>query len=321
MAEDGSKVTSMAAFRQAASVLLQRVKFFSRVGKTFADKRDMYATLGYSRRIEYDQYKERYLRDGIATRIVDSGAKATWRRFPAVFDTDDSGEESEFNKLWSSMVLRLRLAHRFERADRVSGLGHYGVLVIGAPGAFESPLRKVSNPEEIAYLSSYGENRAFIKEFDANQTSERFGLPHIYKIDFRGELETSGALTSRRHKEEFRAVPVHHSRVIHIAEDVTDDDVFGRPRLEKVWNRLDDLEKVIGGTSEAVWRNAERGIQWDLDKDINPETADLTKFSDEIDEFMHDMKRYVKTRGVTANVLGSEVPNPKGAFEDRKSVV
>ena len=53
---------------------------------------------------------------------------------------------------------------------------------------------------------------------------------------------------------------VHASRVLHVAEDCLDDDVYGIPRLKPVFDRLDDLLKVVGGSAEFFLRGASRLI-------------------------------------------------------------
>ena len=57
---------------------------------------------------------------------------------------------------------------------------------------------------------------------------------------------------------------VHASRVIHVAEDILDDEVYGIPRLEPLYNYLDDLLKVVGGSAEMFWLDAKRRLVFSL---------------------------------------------------------
>ena len=97
-------------------------------------------------------------------------------------------------------------------------------------------------------------------------------------------------------------------------ENPLEDEVFGIPIIEKVYNLLDDLLKVSGGTAETYWLTGNRGIQVDVDKEMEISPADAAALSTEIDEYMHQLRRFIRTRGVDMNVLESKPPNPKDVF-------
>ncbi len=99
-------------------------------------------------------------------------------------------------------------------------------------------------------------------------------------------------------------MPIHWSRIIHIAEGCLDDDIFGQPTLENVYNLLLDLLKVTGGGSEAYWLRASPGLQLDVDKDMTLDTVEKQALKDQADE-----RRMLRTRGVNVNQLGSDVAN------------
>ncbi len=286
------------------STIVSRSDLANRAGLTFEGKRDLYKELGYLRVLDYVEYNERYQRGGIASRIVDAFPMATWRNPPIV---TVKGQE-EFEKIWNELALRLKLFHYLERVDRLAGIGRYAVLFLGVSGAKapETSIQKVKGPENVLFLSTFSEINACVRELEKEPTNSRFGLPSAYDVKFLGGVSVD--------KRELNKV-VHASRVIHVADGVLEDDIFGSPRLKKVWNYLDDLEKVIGGASEAVWRTVDRGIQFDLDKDLELTTEDEEDFSDEIEEYFLGFKRYIKTKGITTKVLGSDVPNPSGPVE------
>ena len=52
---------------------------------------------------------------------------------------------------------------------------------------------------------------------------------------------------------------VHWSRVIHIAENAGGTGVYGLPRLQSVYNRLEDLLKIMAGSGESAWRLLYKG--------------------------------------------------------------
>jgi hypothetical protein len=100
---------------------------------------------------------------------------------------------------------------------------------------------------------------------------------------------------------------VHWTRVLHIADGLLDDNVFGEPRLQCIWNRLDDLEKVAGGGAEAFWRRADAGIQFDLDPTLELDDPAKDAMKKQVEAYEHEMKRMLTTRGVKIKQLGSDV--------------
>lgn len=139
---------------------------------------------------------------------------------------------------------------------------------------------------------AYGD--ATIHSFDTNIHSDRFGYPAMY------QLRRVDA-TSQEMQE-----PVHWSRIIHLAEGCLDNDVYGMPRLERVWNLLDDLEKVTGGGAEAFWLRANQGLHLNVDKELDMKTAEREALSQQVEEYQHQLRRAIKTRGVDVEVLGSD---------------
>jgi hypothetical protein len=77
--------------------------------------------------------------------------------------------------------------------------------------------------------------------------------------------------------------------------------------LEKIWNDLDDLEKVKGGGAEAFWKRADGGRQFDLDPTLDAGEPELKELKEEIERYEHAQKKTLTTRGVKVNNLGSDV--------------
>lgn len=305
--------------RAAASVLIERLQFARQAGVTFNGMRDLYEILGYERAISTAQYRERYARGGIAGRIVDVFPKATWRGEMELVEDQDPENDTEFEKAWNALNTRLKITSVLQRGDVLSQLGYYSVLLIGAPGKFSDELPK-GKPEDLLYLTPFSGgggpgiqtrftgsrgdgnlNVAFgdatIQSFDINVESPRFGLPETYQL--RRTDVSSPELQ----------VPVHWSRIIHIAEGCLDNEVYGSPRLERVYNLLDDLDKVTGGGAEAFWLRANQGLQLDVDKDMTLSADEKTALQTQADEYQHQIRRMLRTRGVTVNPLGSDVAN------------
>ncbi len=84
--------------------------------------------------------------------------------------------------------------------------------------------------------------------------------------------------------------------------------------MAKVYNLLDDLMKIAGGAPEAFWMNARAGLQADIDMEMELDDEDATALADEIEEYQHQLRRIIKTRGVDLKPLGTEVASPKDQF-------
>lgn len=296
------------------SALLNRAGLSSRLGKQFDGDRDLYKVLGYKTSLTFEDYLAKYKRQNVAARIVDAPAQTTWRRSPVIWDTNPKEPTSEFEVAWKRLKQKLRVMHYLERADRLSGIGRYGVLLLGVRGAqaksLESPLRSdFKDITDLAYLAVYTEGSAEIESFVSDRANPQFAKPEFYNIDLSGESVSNTGMSQR--------AKVHHSRVIHIAEGVMEDEVLGQPRLQSVYNLFDDLEKVSGGAPEMFWQGAYRGLHID----INPEfqqgdlgEEELDALNDEIDEFIHGLRRVIRTQGVDVKPIRVQLADPGNTY-------
>jgi hypothetical protein len=100
--------------------------------------------------------------------------------------------------------------------------------------------------------------------------------------------------------------------VLHIADGLLDDPIHGQPRLRRIWNRLDDLDKVVGGGSEAFWMRAHQGLQFNIDPEVRVSEEDRRDMIEQIDKFAHGMQRTMRTRGMNIETLGSDVADFSG---------
>lgn len=268
--------------------------------QTYGGDRDYYRVLGYKDQISLTDYHERYERGDIAARIVDLPGQDTWRNPPMISEGGD--DETEFARAWRAMATRLKVWAMLSRVDKLAGIGTYGVLLIGAPGDPARPLGTFGGqPEAVRYLRPFAETNATIQDTDLDRKSPRFGLPKVYNLSF----------------DQGDDMLVHHSRVVHVADNKLDDEVHGVPRLKKVWNRLDDLTKIVGGASEAMWLNMRRGTMFTTQDGfrLSGDDADVEQRQDMIRRYVHDMARILVLEGMEATDLGTSNVDPRGAYE------
>lgn len=277
-------------------------------GITFQGRRNIYRSLGYDRFITPQMYRSRFRRNCVAQRVVTAYPKATWRSGAEIVENDNP-EQTVFEKAWEQMESRLNVWAVFHRADILAGLGRYSIILIGTPGDLDQPLEDGTlKAEDIVYLTPFMEEDAIIEKFDTDTKSPRFGMPVYYSV------RRLAPNAFRVNTPETVGRRVHYSRVIHVADGILDDHVYGIPRLEKMWNILDDLEKVTGGGAEAFWKRADQGLILNLDRmlTLRKDAAtgkflEIEQMREQIEAYEHDLKRVLLMRGVTVEKLGSDV--------------
>lgn len=294
--------------------LFRRFNFFSGIFRM--SRRNLYDVFGYTVNPTFQDRFAKYLRQDVAARIVDAPAAALWSNPPQITATD-----AEWNHVWQDIVASRDLYAAIERVDKLAGIGRFAVLIIGFNdgNGLEMPVnrrRLARNEQKVLFLQPYSELSTKIVEFEDDSTNERFQKPRMYEIQ--PDIEKALGYNKTATKDtvgRLGSFKVHASRVLHIAENVLENDIYGSPRLERVYNILDDILKVTGGTAETFWLTSNRGLHVDVDKEMTMEPGDADALSDEIDEYSNNLRRVIRTRGVKVNPLGAETPDPRGAFD------
>lgn len=281
---------------------LQRLA--SQAGIQYSGKRDVYSTAGYIRpgSEKFEDYWGLYQRGEVAGRLVDLPAKTTWRSPPEIVE-EGKADGTKFTEAFGAMAKRLRLWHYFNRVDRLAGVGRYAVIFIGAKGSddagLKQPLRQVNGPDDIVYLSVYHEKTAEIVDFVTDVNDSRYGLPKTYKLRTGTDSRFKGG----------QELIVDASRVIHVAEDKLEDDIYGRPRLKRALNRMFDLDKVAAATGEAYWQMAVRILQAKIDPQVEISGDQLKDLDEKLGAMVHDLKRHFYGQGVELSWLPEGTPN------------
>ena len=286
-------------------------------GGAFGGKRDLYETFGWDRAITAEQMWSMYTRGGIARRLVHAYPDAVWGN-PPTFDRKKT--TTAWIDAWDSLVEDQNLWAIFHRLDRLSQLGQYAVLLIGTDDGqdLSRPLRE-SGSRKVLYLQPYSDRSAVITKWGTDPTKANFNLPEEYTIypdlSDRETRALGGALAGSHASPSRGSFRVHHSRVLHVTQSQLESDVFGAPLLWSVWNYLTDLMKVVGGSAESYWLTANRGMHANLDPEVDLEPEDEAALTEEIEEYQHGLRRFIRTRGVDVKSLGTDVADPKGPFE------
>ena len=281
------------------SELVSRSTLAARLGMQYGTSRDIYEALGYDTELQYKDYTTQYSRQDIAAAVIDKPVNYTWRG--DLFVTDGE-EDSKLKEAWKDLVKELSLKSKFVRLDKLTSLGIYGVLLLGfddvkEPTQFVLPVK--NGERKLLYAKPFGEGDIDILTWDKDTTSPRYGLPQIYKITISSDSGDSA-----------RDLRVHWSRIIHVAGETLTSEVEGIPVLQKVYNRLKDLEKLVGGSAEMFWRGARPGYHGKIDDDADLTPTEEGKLKDQLDEYEHNLRRFLTTQGVSVNTLSQQISDP-----------
>lgn len=301
--------------RDALEGLAVRAKLANIAGHTFGHKRDLYKALGYKRELEPLDYRSRYRRNEVANRIVKAAPKATWRGGCDIVEDENLEVVTAFEQACIDLDQRLKFWKRLYQVDVLSRIGRYGVLLIGAPGRLDQPLSKLNGLNDVLYLTPFAEEDARIQFYEIDPEQPRFGLPVMYLIK-RTNLTDPTAVNQASVGR-----PVHWTRVIHISEGQLDDRVFGEPVLESVWNRLDDLEKIVGAGAEAFWRRADGGNLLTIDPTLEFDEKEAEDAKKQLDEWEHGLRKNLTMRGAKWERLGADIASMKAEVDSVMSLI
>ena len=295
------------------STILNRMNLGKSIGtQSYAGDRDIYEALGYKDTLVFDDYIARYFRQDIAKAVIDRPVKASWKGDIEVIENTRS-KQTKFEKEWKRLYIRLKLKSVFIRADKLTGLGSYSVLFLGLSDvkSRKSLSNKAKKGSNLIYVKPFAEPSAVIHKWDENENSPRFGKPLLYKISLSSQgLDPTNSVRSVKSTEYSGNLIVHYSRIIHLTEDILEDEVFGIPRLQVAFNRLMDLEKLIGGDAEMFWRGARPGYTGNVKEDYEMTPEMLLDLQDQIKEFEHNLKRVLVNEGVDYKSLEQQIADP-----------
>jgi hypothetical protein len=281
---------------------------------THKGERDVNKIYGYPKKLKDEHFQARIERQDIAKRIVEAYPTACWGDMPKIEDDSETQEETEFEKSFVKLCKKLNLIKYIKNLDILAGWGHYSVLLIGINDGqdFSKPLNLNNLKEDdILYLSPRTENLARISEFDQDLRSKNYGKPLYYTIKSGGYASNDGGqLMSSQFQQ------VHYTRVIHVAENALTNDVIGTPRLEPVYNRLIDLDKIVGGSAETFFLNSRGGMHLDIrDVSNNFENSDKKSLVKNMQDYTNSLTRFIQTAGMDVEAINHNIADPKNHFD------
>lgn len=295
-------------FGLRALLSLARNAWSQTMNTSFGGKRDFDAVFGYDKEVRPQMMRQLYIRGGIAGRIVKAFPDSVWSGPPALYGSP------EFNTAWEALTSKFNVWDILHRAEILARLNAYSVIVVGLTGSnVMNDAGKRRTIDELLFLQPYGEISAPISTWETDVRSSRFRKPLIYNLtpENVGNIANGGVSSTSTTGPANSAMGIHYSRMVHITQEVLENEFFGIPALLPIWDWLMDLRKVVGSSAENFWLTANRGLHIDVDKDMDFSAEDAGNLAEEIDEYQHQLRRVIRTRGVKIDQLGTTVASPK----------
>ncbi|NCC62634.1 MAG: DUF1073 domain-containing protein [Verrucomicrobiae bacterium] len=279
--------------------------------------KDLNRDCGYPDTITPQNYSNFYEREGIASRVVEVWPKESWAQSPLIYENEDLDQKTPFELAWDEIAEKLHPIALMKRADILSGIGRFGIILIGIDDGRElfEPVETVDETgkgkgkdtqkesrRNLLYLRPFQEAVVQIDTIEQDISSPRFGLPLMYSITFN---DGKSAFAKR----------VHWHRVIHLADRREMSDVYGIPRMQKSYNRLLDARKILGGSGEMFWKGGFPGYSFEVNSGMDGAEVDTRSLRTEMESYMTGLQRYLALEGVTAKSLAPQVADPKSHLD------
>lgn len=280
-----------------------------------------------------------YERDPIAYRVVKCFPEECWKSDPEIYEDEDEDEETEFEIGWKDLLERLHLWTMLHRADELSRIGRYGVLLLGTDDGddYSTPLEginergeRVDNKGESEKLPNGDPNPAFnekdcpthrvlfVKPFDetclrinmreTHTENPRFGQPVSYTLLFMDtDVNMGGAGLATQVQITRR---VHWTRVIHLADNLQMSEIFGLSAMQPVLNPILDARKTRGGSAEGYWRGAVPTLSLELAPGVQTSDVNKEEIRKEIAKLGNSLDRFIMLAGLTVKPVMSQTPDP-----------
>jgi len=309
--KNARQLIRLVAARQRAMPNVNQPTFGRRdmgIETSYEGARDYMTVFGRKEQLDWSNYLAMYERGGIAGQVIDVRADDTWGEPPEI--TEDGRNDTEFVEAWQELANKHHVWDVLRRADALSGIGEYGILMFGLAGEEEQAeqVRKgqYKGAEGLLWLRPFHQGDAEIVAFDESATSERCGYPTVYSVNLSGPDKG--------------ATKVHYTRVLHLTEFRTNSEVYGRPWLARAYDTLEDvIHKILGGSAESSWLNMRKPTLMTTQTGYDFDTDDATNMdnlTDQLEALVHDLGRFLVAPGWNVQEIASaQVWDPRSAFD------
>lgn len=301
-------------------------------GMGFDGDRDLYTSVGWILNPNQSTYITYYARS-VGKTVVDIKPDYTWNG-PIKLKVSGNSN-SKLPEAWKLLERKHSITNLFSKADKLAGILQYSVMMLGlSDDDAKTPSKPVKGEDDdgkeinrdldLNYIKVFRQDHADILKINGDVSSPNYGKPSLYQIETLNSESlnqslgtTTGKSVSTPIIDDGKSVTVGQgtiavdaTRVIHIAENVLEGDIYGPPRMEACLNNIQDLEKVHGGSAEMFYRGAQPGWAFSVDPDAEYDEDDIDDMDAQIDDMLLGLNRYIKLQGITPTSLAPQVSDP-----------
>lgn len=270
-------------------------------------------------------FKHTFKRISVANRVVRVRADQCWSEPPELYEKEGS-EETFFESEWKAFMKEHNPWVILHDLDVVSGIGRFGVLLIGlndgrrldepVAGFDEKGERTVGRPSakmKVTFMRCFDETQVSICELEEDETSPRFKQPLYYDICFDSVLDREDAIAQVMDPESdgLQWTKVHWTRIIHFHDNALTSPNYGCPRQEPVLNDILDYKKVKGGSSEGMWTGGFPGLVIETQAGKEDYEFDKDGVDEAIRKYINQLSRGLALENMTAKTLQPNIASPE----------
>jgi len=291
------------------------------VRKMIDPRRDIDDECGFPKDIDLKHYHVMYEREPLAAKVVDIYPNHTWKVTPKVFEDEDTETETAFEIRWNEIQNLTRgeenhfkdnegseIWRKCKKVDRLSGIGKYGILVIGFDDGQDLE-EEVTKKEgmDVNYISAYSQLAVDIEGLEQDEKNPRYMMPTWYKITTGFDTDEDVNIGGKA-GDTFR---VHYSRVIHVSEDTGEGDLFHTPRMQLPFNLLHGARKLYGAGPEGYWKMCFTSLLIEAHPGVSHDDIDHASVNTEIDKYQNGLQKVLKLVGLSGKAVAPSVVNPQ----------
>jgi hypothetical protein len=158
----------------------------------------------------------------------------------------------------------------------------------------------------LLFLRVFDESLVQVVQYEASMYNRRFGQPIMYRITLNDPRTPHTGVGLP-----LATVRVHWSRVIHIADNLTNSEIFGVPRMRPVLNNILDLKKLYGGSAEGYWRSNFTGLSLETHPQLGGDViVNQAQLSNMMRNYYARMNRWISLTGMSAKTLAPQCIDP-----------
>lgn len=284
-------------------------------------KKNINLEAGYAINPDVQEFIKWFKREGYARRVVSIMPDEVWQVLPDVYEVEDVSTETETEKAWNLLVNRLLLWAELHRLDVLSGIGRFGILLLGfSDGALEEPIPMTYDVEtgrfkptagegtpkrHLLWTVPYSEDLVSVESLVTNTNDPRCGQPEFYRVKM--DDVTSGGINAS--VPSTKDVKVHWSRVFHYAHGRMSSKYLGTPKMEIAFNRLYDILKIAAGSGEGYWQSSNPTLVVSSENPL-PQNFDKEALKEQIWRLQNSLQKYLTVAGMSAELLSPNLVDP-----------